>query len=583
MIKKNRFMKKIIIFAFIGGLLFTGCDEFLERDLTDQYSVSSVFQTETDIRFALNALYRQVRGMNTNGNPDQSEYLYSLLTDDGFDRVGTARGSTLIFTESEQVVSEEYRSRYTFIRDVNEFLDRAPQAEPAIESDLYARYIAEARFLRVLQYARLHFIFKDIVLHTEPTPPDFFPFRMNRETVFNWINDEFDAIAAILPESYAQENVGRITSGTVLAFKARHNLNAIDWHSNPTELHQNAFDACEAIVNSGVYSLDAGVEGFQSLFNRDTSFGLNTSEAMWTINYDRELKTHGYANATLPKGAFSGSKRNNSAYAGFDSRIVEAYQMQANGLDVHDGLSGYDPADPWTGRDPRLDITVLRSGEIIPAKGGDGVNDLYVFDPHPSKNPKITLPNGTEVKSVKTDDVNKNAINKTGYYFQKYMDFDWDHPTNNGNIHYHFIRYAEVLLMYAEAALAIGNTTIAESMVDEVRSRVNMPNVVTSYGRPVDIDIIIKERRLEFAGEGPQRWFDIRRHRLGAQVFADPNVYGIPLGPKRKANKNVDDGDLDSSLKIIVGERFFNPDNYYVWPIPQGAIVNNPNLLEQPE
>jgi hypothetical protein len=579
-------MKKLIILSTIIALLTVSCnDEFLERDLLDSYSITSVFQTEKDIDFALNALYRGgLPGLNRGANTLESEYLFSLFTDDAIDRQGSAqRSGNLDFASSANVPNLEYKKRYTQIRDVNEFLERAPQAEPNFsDPDLFKRYMAEARFIRAYQYARLHFMFGEIVVQTVPTPPVFYPHRAEKLDIFNFLNDEFDAVAADLPDSYPADQKGRVTRVAALALKARHNLNAIGWHPDVAQLYKNAREACEQIYG-GDYSLDQGVSGFQKLFNRTTEFGQNTSGAILTISYDRDLYQNGYANATLPKGAFAGSKKNNSNYTGFSSRLVEAFQMQANGLDVHDLSSGYDPANPWTGRDPRLDITVLKNGDIIPVKGGDGESDLYVFDAHPKKNPTVEI-NGVIIKSVKTDDVNKSSINETGYNFKKYINFDFLTP-KEGDIQYHSIRYAEVILMYAEAVLGeTGDISKASSLVDEVRARVGMPNVATSYGTPNAaemLDIILDERRFEFAGEGAHRWFDIIRHRMAEDVFSDINVYGIPLGPNRKASASVDDGDLDFSTKHIAFVRSaFNPSNYYQWSIPQGAIANNPNLLE---
>ncbi|QGY44779.1 RagB/SusD family nutrient uptake outer membrane protein [Maribellus comscasis] len=581
-------MKKSILYIILFTFAFTGCEEFLDKNPLNQYSVSTVYTTEQDIRFALNGLYRQLQGFNTGGNVNQSEYIYSMWTDDAYHRAGGNQSSDLDFSPSKKVLGYDWETRYTTIRDVNEFLARAPQAEENFsDPELYNRYIAEARFIRAMNYARLNFLFGAVPLLTEPTEPDFFPKRATREKVFDFVNSELDEIAEILPETY--EDAGdevRITRGAALALKARHLLNAIDWYPDKAYLYTGAAEAAGEVYNTGIYSLDPGKEGYQMLFTRESANGASNGVIL-TINYNRDFKNHAYELVILPKGAFSGTRSNNSNYIGATSSLIEAYQVKSNGLAISNAESGYDAANPWDNRDPRLDITILKSGDIIPAKGGDGVNDLYVFDPHPKKDPTVTLESGVTVESVKTDDVNKNGINKTGYNFQKYMDFDFIEP-QSGDIQYHFIRFAEVVLMYAEAVLGKDqNIGLAMSLVDEIRDRVGMPSVSTSYGSvgSVDqaLDIILQERRIEFALEGPQRFFDIRRHRLGEQLFSETNVYGIPLGDNRNANANVLDGDLDDSKKIIVGTRTFTADQYYLWSIPLDAIEQNPNLSEDPE
>lgn len=582
-------MKKniILIIAFLG-ITFGGCEEYLDKEPLDQYSVATVFKTEQDIKFALNGLYRQIRGFNTTtGNPSNSDYIYTTFTNDAWSRA-KKQSPDLTFSPTSIAVKWDYSARYSYIRSVNEFLARSPQAKDAFrDQTLYLRYIAEARVIRAMNYARLNFLYGAVPLLTEPTGPDYYPKRTTQLKVFEFVKDEFDAAAADLPDFYSDPaDKMRITKGTALALKARHCLNAIGWHSDLQSLYEEAEAATFAIYNNE-YSLDPGVQGFKDLFTKASEYGA-TSEAIFTISYDRDYKNQGYANAVVARGAYSGTKANNSCFIGATNDLVESFQMLANGLDVHDPASGYDPANPWDGRDPRLDETVVRAGEILPINGGDGINDVYIFDPHPKKNPTDTLPNGKVVYSIKTDDVNKN-VNKTGYNYQKYaMDFDYDDPTKSGNIHYHFIRYAEVILMYAEAVLgADNNIPLAMSLVDEIRTRVEMPDVATTYGAVSTssqaLDIILKERRFEFACEGPMRYFDVRRHHLGEVMFADNEVYGIPLGPDRIANANVLEGDLDDSKKIIVGKRLFNADSYYKWPIPQEATDANPNLLEDPE
>lgn len=555
--------------------LTLGCDEYLERPPEGSYSEGSVWKSEADLTYAMNGLYRQLPhlGSNNSGFPNYSEIIYSIFTDNGWDRgsSGSVRFANLDFTSSSSVISNEW-SRYNKIRDCNEFITRAAAAD--MDDDLKNRFIAEARFMRAMNYARLNFLFGAVPLLTEPTNPDFFPKRATREKVFEFVRKEFSEIALLLPKQYTGNNVGRITSGAALAFKARHLLNAIDWYPNKSELYTEAREACKSVYNSGVYSLDPGVDGYRKLFTSESEHA-NSNEAILTSNFDPELRTHTYNRCMLPKSAFGGTNKN-SNYMGVTNNLVEAFQM-TNGKDVHDPDSGYDPASPWENRDPRLDITILRAGEVIPKKGGDGVSSTYTFDAHPKIKP---------AGGVTTDDVNK-AANPTGYNIWKYIEFDVV-SSIDCHVDLKVMRYAEVLLMYAEAILGeTGNINQAMVYVDEVRDRVGMPNVETSYGvvsaESDALKIILDERRFELSTEGPQRFFDLRRHRLGETVFADQNVYGIPLGANRVPNKRVLEGNLDNSVKNICGQKLFNPSSYYLWPVPQASIDKNPNLLEDPE
>ena len=567
---------KILFIQILFVFLFSGCEDYLTRTPEGSYSEGSVWKTEADLQLALNGLYRQLPhpGSNNFGFPYKSEIIYQLFTEDGWDRAsgGAIRFANIDFNSSAIVIGHEW-DRYEIIRDCNEFINRAPLAD--LDEDLKQRLIAEARFIRAINYARLNFLFGAVPLVTEPTAPDFFPKRATREKVFEFVKQEFSEIAQILPLQYSGNDIGRITKGAALAFKARHLLNAIDWHTNTAELYEEAREACESVYSSGVYSLDSGVEGYRKLFTSESEHG-NSNEAILTSNFDPETRTHTYNRCMAPKGAFGGTNKN-SNYMGVTNSLVEAFQM-INGKDVHDSASGYDSANPWENRDPRLDITILRAGEEIPSKSSsDGINPTYIFDPHPKIKPQ---------GGVTTDDVNK-PTNPTGYNIWKYVEFDVV-SSIECHVDYKVMRFAEVILMYAEALLGeTGSIAPAMQLVNEVRTRVNMPDVETSYGAVAGLDealnIILNERRFELATEGPQRFFDIRRHRLGEQIFADPNVYGIPLGTNRVPDKNVIEGDLDNSVKNLCGQKLFNPDTYYLWPVPQSAIDVNPNLMENPE
>src|SRR5690606_20281470 len=133
----------------------------------------------------------------------------------------------------------------------------------------------------------------------------------------------------------------------------------------------------------GPFMLDPGVDGFTKLFTKETRFG--SKEAMLTIQYEADFKPSRYARTVQPKGSYDGTADSNGAMVGPTVDLVEVYQMQANGFDVQNPGAGYDPANPWLGRDPRLDVAILREGEVIPRRHGDGVNDLYVLSPHPLK------------------------------------------------------------------------------------------------------------------------------------------------------------------------------------------------------
>ena len=143
------------------------------------------------------------------------------------------------------------------------------------------------------------------------------------------------------------------------------------------------------------------------------------------------------------------------------------------------------------------------------------------------------------------------------------------------------IRYAEILLSYAEAKIEAGqiDASVYEA-VDKVRTRAGMPAVDrTIYNNQAALRTLIRrERRVEFALEG-LRWYDIQRWKIGPEVIkgqvtgslkgtVDPNTGALTLNP---------------SARITVGSpRNFDPAKHYLWPIPQKEIDLNKNLKQNP-
>lgn len=565
-------MKKIAITILVMGLINSSCDDFLDQVPQDAYTDASLFQSEQDFRGFLNTVYNQQHGHSgTNNWPNRGLDVMTVWTEDGWGRRDCCSGSSLgVFEAGDGKINNIYNDSYTNLRQINEFLTYAPQAENSFPTaELYKRYIAEARFHRAYYYHRLNTFFGAVPLVLELTGALDYRERNTRLSVFEWIDSELVDIANDLPESYTGADVGRITSGAAKALRGRHLLYAIGWHPDVASLYSRAETTLQEVVDSGIYALVDGPEGYDRLF---TKAGAVTTENLWSKYYDRTSYGSTSSNTgtstgipflSLPPGS-AGNNAGRVAVGnyGVTSRLVEAYQM-TNGLDIHDPLSGYDPANPWDNRDPRLDATVLRSGEALPRRATSDINDTYILNTHPLKTYQIW----DEGSESFVDDPNAVTVEyatnnnfKTGYFYQKYrVDFNWLdlNDAKLADIQYHFIRYAEVLLLLAEAKLGNSNDIAgAMTLVSQVRDRVNMP-ATTATDATDALDKILYERRVELATEGPFRYYDIRRHRLGNEVFSGTlpgggdkaTVYGIPLGDGGAVDADVDLGDLDDSKK----------------------------------
>jgi hypothetical protein len=231
--------------------------------------------------------------------------------------------------------------------------------------------------------------------------------------------------------------------------------------------------------------------------------------------------------------------------------LVDAYEC-TDGKTISESPL-YNPLMPFANRDPRLDMTIVVPGGVL--------NGVTI---------DITKPNSA-------DGLGKNNASYSGYYYKKYIpatiNGGWDGNSTNDII---ILRYAEVLLTYAEAKIELNQ--IDRSVYDAInlirgRASVNMPDVTTGKTQAALREILRRERRVEFAIE-EHRLFDIRRWEIADEVMPG-NVYGIRnyWNPERS----------DFGQHVLVENRQFNPARDYLWPIPQSEVDLNENLVQNPE
>ena len=225
----------------------------------------------------------------------------------------------------------------------------------------------------------------------------------------------------------------------------------------------------------------------------------------------------------------------------------------------------YDPTNPFENRDPRLEVNVLHDGEVM-------YGQTIKVAPLPS--------------SGNTGIGQHGDATATGYYQQKWLDPSiypltdgWD-MGKDGVV----IRYAEVLLTYAEAKNELSALdATAFDAVNQVRSRVGMPALQnTDASKPTycatqdDLRQRIRnEWRVEFALEGGKRQWDIRRWGIAMDVMNKPR-YGL------KYEINGDECILYQGSQQAVGEATAYKEHNYVYPVPQKEIDLNPNLTQNP-
>jgi hypothetical protein len=249
--------------------------------------------------------------------------------------------------------------------------------------------------------------------------------------------------------------------------------------------------------------------------------------------------------------------------------LIDDYLME-DGLPIEKSplynVENYE--DVFANRDPRMTQTILEPGAEW---GGryDGRED--------NTNPDIF-----EVPKFLSD--RRGAVTLTGYYFTKYVEPSAVPTYNRDANDIHLLRYAEILLTYAEARYEQGTLTQddIDITINKLRDRVGMKHMDIAELEANGLDLgeeIRRERRIELVLEG-QRYFDIKRWEIGPVLGEDVlgvNVAWLPNPEATSSLRKDDDGFI-----IALTGRNFDPSRHYLWPIPLPQLERNPDLVQNP-
>jgi hypothetical protein len=461
-------MKKVIytliVLVSAGALTgITACKKFLDVEPRYQQDADNYFNSQSDYELALTGAYDLLQGTFV------IHWIGEIASDNsiaGGESVTDTEGLHNIDNMTHNAVNNELRNvmrwMYAGITRVNYIMEFKDKTDFTGKE----RLLGEARFLRAYYYFELVKFFGDVPLVIDK--------RLGAEEVtkiprtpaaqvYQQIEADLNYAAANL--DWVNPVKGRADKGAALALLGK------------VQLYQNKFSAAattfEQVITQGGYSL---VQNYESLW---TAAGENNSETVFDVEYS-SLEGGSYDCLICLEG---------NAAAGFQGI------RQYNGPKYGDGNSYNLPTaalyNSFEPGDPRRDLTVLDLDAFIAAQPNPG---------------SITYAIG--------------GGGHTGYYNNKYIkrqderglpDDDLTSPLN-----YKAIRYADVLLMAAEAHNKSGNDGKALQYLNEVRGRVGMP-ARSSSGSQLYLDILL-ERRHELSCEG-LRFFDLVRTGQAAQFI----------------------------------------------------------------
>ncbi|WP_212006213.1 RagB/SusD family nutrient uptake outer membrane protein [Chitinophaga sp. HK235] len=525
-------MKKNLLHILLAAaLLQTACQkDLLDKTRQDAYTNESLWTSQVAATAALSGCYKDWESSYNIFYMDAvSDNSYSQWPWDNYQHLGNGTASPA----DPQTVN---KWDFTTIQRCNNFLENVDKVK--MDDALKTRFKAEARFLRAYKYFNMSQLYGDVplVIKTLTVQEANTVNRTPRADVRKFVADELAAVALILPEKYEGSDVGRITKGAALSLKARMEL----YDKN----YAACIDDCKKVMALGYNLYPSYTDLFRQSFE-------NNQEVILDIQYKANEKDNNNGDVgILPSSSFGGW-----ASLSPTQSLVDAYEM-TNGKTIDDPASGYNDSNPFSNRDPRLAASIVYPGLKYEGK---------FYDP---------------ISPKAADYYNEGNNSPTGYIEKKFTAFLSDYPDMwNTGLNIIVIRYAEILLTYAEAQIESGvidNTVYAA--IDAVRSRAGMPLVDrTVYSDVTSLrNLVRRERRVELALEG-LRWYDIQRWQIGTTVRSG-TVYGTRLGTVDAATgATTFTGD-----HVVADQRTFNPLRDYLWPVPQKERDINKNLAQNP-
>ncbi len=581
--------------AILGCLmLLIGCDSTLNLDPPDELSSSAVWADASLTKAYLNQAYSRTgfgfgNSMPGGATTDETRYTHNNQAEANLQSTLTPDNLGLWQHRTNQGYRQyRWREVYSTLRDLNIFIQNV-EAGDVLAADEKETLLGEAYFLRAFFYHNLWKHWGGVPITETPFElgGDIEQYQIARnsfEETFNFIVADLDRAANALADA---RRPGAADRGAALALKSRVMLFAASdlYNVNPSGTAETGFtggdqmsrwqaakDAAEAVMDLGQYSLvDAQTpEAYHDLIVAGSGNG-----QIWARFFNGDgVDAHNHSLWNSPNGYNSWSG---------DTPLqnhVDAYEM-ADGSE----FSWDNPvhaATPYANRDPRMHANILYNGRVWrPRSGGAAEADprgviQTGFYEMPGQ---ATLRPGLDTREGPIQNWNGT---KTGYNMAKFLDntiVPNEQQAFNPWVH---IRYAEILLNYAEAAAELGQEADALTVLNQLRSRVGMPDVPAGGdGSRTVLEHIYQERQIELAFE-MHRHFDVRRWMTAPEVYSEPN-YGIrvtgaldPAGELLVTNKY-----RYTYEKTVMYDKIWDDKSYFL-PIPRSELNSNPSLTQNP-
>ena len=592
-------MKRIIyirtayrLISLILLIQLSSCEDYLDKQPLDQYGEEAVWSDPAMMEHFVNNIYWYIG--HSFDRPMIGVFTDESMFDPGSDQ-GHGNVVKSLITPSDYGVFDtwnrtqkmRWEHHYKYIRACNLFLDQI-EGRTYENEEYVKRLTGEVYFLRAYHYHNLVFLYggAPIIEQAYGLSDDFLAARNTFEECINFIVGDCDKAAELLPLTEEGGDFGRATKGAAMALKARVLLYAASDLYNSDASWTNGYEhpefvgyvggdrnskweaaknAAKSVIDLGIYSLykaepsasDSIAQNYDEVFTSKQTiediFIRNFTEAnqYWTMNIGQQNLPAGY------KGWANVSPINS---------MVDDFEM-SDGTKF-DWDNPEHKANPYKNREPRFYVDIFYDG----AKWRQRPDDVIAADPIGIiQTGNYEQADGTWIGGL---DALNNPVTTwngtyTSYYLRKFQDISIDAPKVRTTTPWRFIRYAEILLSYAEACIELEEYGEARRYINMIRKRAGLPDVDANDDELRDK--LRHERKIELMFED-QRFFDIRRWMIAPQVIVD--AYGLDIKYYYGENK--------PTYEIIhVQDRDWK-DRFYFFPIKLDEMNRNELLIQNP-
>ena len=514
---------KYILFGLAFSLtFFTSCNKnALNVQPPDKLSVTSLWKTASDADLVLTGCYNFLYASGGGYSTSQYEvFAWDNYSDNSYGQYNYGGGTSAlasgltagVYDTYNLYLSSYYVNNYQAIASINYFL---ANVNKVLSGTTLNQYLGEGYFLRAFNYFWLAQLYGNVIItKDDPFSIDYTAHKAKspRADVLAFVEQDLDSAIAFLPDVPYASSGGHAVKAAAQGYKVR------------ALLFEKKYAAAAALANEiitgGKYSLNSSY--LSNFYKPDQSL---SPEILFSVKYQLPNISHQDNGISVPLQRWKGEMGTQD--------LINEYEA-ADGKDTGSS-SVYVPGQPFEHRDPRMRMTFFFPGDTK-AQGWPFTGDLAVATP------------GKDSWIV-------------GYYpVKKWLDPTLVNPDYGakGDNDFVLLRYADILLMYAEAQNEDASPDASVyNAINLVRERAGMPDLPAGLTQSQMRDRIWHERRVEFALEGI-RYFDLRRWGIATQKL---------------------NGFVQNPLFPTVKTKY--ADNYAFWPIPQTEIDRNaPELIQ---